>query len=153
MLHVRLIGPPAIVSSTGEARHVRGQKPWAVLARLLLADRPLMRRELSAELFPDTDDPLGSLRWCLASLRKALGSSDLLTGDPLVPDLPEWITVDVLTLSDGIVDAAAAGEFLEGVDPPCGPEFSMWLLVARQQIAARVDTLFARADHHRARPR
>lgn len=141
MLHVRLIGPPAIVSSTGEASEVRGQKPWAVLARLLLADRPMMRRELSGELFPDTDDPLGSLRWCLARLRKALGSSDLLTGDPVVPDLPAWITVDVLALSDGVVDAAAAGEFLEGIDTPCGPEFSMWLLVTRQQIAARVDTL------------
>jgi len=141
MVHVRMIGPPSIVSSTGEANEVRGQKPWAVLGRLLLADRPLTRRELSAELFPDTDDPMGSLRWCLAGLRKALGSSDLLTGDPLVPELPAWITVDVLALSDGIVDAAAAGEFLEGIDTPCGPEFSMWLLVARQQIAGRVNTL------------
>jgi DNA-binding SARP family transcriptional activator len=141
MLHVRLIGPPAITSSTGEAREVRGQKPWTVLARLLVADRPLTRRELSTELFSDAEDPLGSLRWCLAGLRKALGSSDLLTGDPVCPDLPAWITVDVLALADGIVDAAAAGEFLEGIDTPCGPEFSMWLLVTRQQVAARVDTL------------
>jgi DNA-binding SARP family transcriptional activator len=141
MLHVRLIGPPAIVGSTGEVGEVRGQKPWAVLARLLLADRPLTRRELSAELFPDADDPLGSLRWCLAGLRKALGSSDLLTGDPVRPDLPDWITVDVLALGEGVVDPAAAGELLEGIDTPCGPEFSMWLLVARHQIAARVDAL------------
>lgn len=138
---MRLIGPPAIVSASGEAREVRGQKPWAVLARLLLAERPLTRRELSAELFPDADDPLGSLRWCLAGLRKALGSSRLLTGDPVRPDLPEWITVDVLALSDGTVDAVAAGELLEGVDTRCGPEFSMWLLVARQQVATQIDAL------------
>lgn len=130
-----------IVNSEGESGEVRGQKPWAVLARLVLADRPLTRRELSAELFPDTDDPLGSLRWCLAALRKALGSSELLTGDPLVANLPASITVDVLELSAGDIDVAAAGEFLEGIDTPCSPEFSMWLLVARQQIAARVDSL------------
>ena len=141
MIHVRLIGPPAIIDSTGEVREVRGQKPWAVLARLLLTDRPLTRRELSTELFPDADDPLGSLRWCLAGLRKALGSSSLLTGDPVRADLPAWISVDVLALSDGAVDAAAAGELLEGIDTACGPEFSMWLLVARQQVAARVDNL------------
>ena len=141
MLRVRLIGPPAITSSTGEARQVRGQKPWTVLARLLLADRRLTRRELGAELFPDAEDPLGSLRWCLAGLRKALGSSDLFTGDPVRADLPAWIAVDVLDLAAGIVDAATAGELLEGIDTPCGPEFSMWLLVARQQVAAQVDSL------------
>lgn len=141
MLQVRLIGPPAITSSTGERREVRGQKPWAVLARLLLADRPLTRRELSAELFPDADDPLGSLRWCLAGLRKALGSSDLLTGDPVRPDLPASITVDVLSLADGVVDEVNAGELLEGIETACGPEFSMWLLVARQRVAAMVDNL------------
>jgi DNA-binding SARP family transcriptional activator len=85
ILRVRLMGPPRIESSTGASRQVRGQKAWALLARILLADRPLTRRELSSELFPDADDPLGSLRWTLAALRKALGSAALLTGDPVEP--------------------------------------------------------------------
>jgi len=141
MVHVRLIGPPAIEGSDGERREVRGLKPWAVLARLLLADRPLTRRELSAELFPDADDPLGSLRWCLAALRKALGSPDLFTGDPVRCDLPAWVTVDVLALSTGTGGLPGQGEFLEGVDTRCGPEFSAWLLITRQQLAARIDAL------------
>jgi DNA-binding SARP family transcriptional activator len=137
-LDVRLIGPPRIESSTGERRELRGQKPWAVLARLLLADRRLTRRELSAELFPDTVDPLGSLRWCLAELRRALGGPELFSGDPIQRDLPPSIRVDVHRLQDGRLDGHAVGELLDGVDPRCGPEFSTWLLVARQQVASRI---------------
>jgi DNA-binding SARP family transcriptional activator len=158
MLHVRLIGRPRIETSTGDLREVRGQKPWAVLARVVLADRPLMRRELSAELFPEAADPLGSLRWCLAGLRKALGAADVLTGDPIGRDMPASITVDVHALWDGVFDAEAVGELLEGVEPRCGPEFSTWLLVARQQVASRIGALLreetitalARKEYERA---
>jgi DNA-binding SARP family transcriptional activator len=143
MRHVRLIGTPRIEGADGDALEVKGQKPWAVLARILLADRPLTRRELSAELFPDADDPLGSLRWCLAALRRALGSPDLLTGDPVRSGLGPSITVDVHELWDGSFDARSAGELLEGIDPRCGSEFSTWLLVARQQVASRI-TAFLR---------
>jgi DNA-binding SARP family transcriptional activator len=141
MLQVRLLGQPRVETSDGETREIPGRQSWAVLARLLLADRPVARRELSAELFPDTVDPLGSLRWCLASLRRALGSADLFTGDPIQQDLPPEITVDVLTLDSGTFDLASTGELLEGIEPRSGPEFSTWLLVARQQVGARVAAL------------
>jgi len=124
MVHVRLIGPPVIETANGERREVRGLKPWAVFARLVLADRPLSRRELSVELFPDADDPLGSLRWCLTALRKALGSPDLFIGDPIRRDLPTWITVDVGAIADGTMAPPASGDFLEGIDTGYGPEFS-----------------------------
>ena len=138
MITVKLIGPPRIEGPTAAPRDVKGNKPWAVLARVVLADRDLTRRELSAELFPDADDPLGSLRWCLAGLRRALGSTDLLTGDPIRRDLGPGVSVDVLELREGVFDPGATGELLEGVEPRCGPEFATWLLVARQQVAAAV---------------
>lgn len=138
MLHIRLIGAPRIEGPDGELRELRGKKPWAVLARVLLADRALTRRELSAELFPEAADPLGSLRWCLASIRKAIGSADVLTGDPIRREMPDWVDVDVHHLQNGLGEAADYGELLEGVDPPCGPEFSTWLLVARQQVSSRI---------------
>lgn len=158
MVQVKLIGVPRIEDSFGELLPVRGQKPWAVLARVLLADRALTRRELSAELFPEAADPLGSLRWCLASLRKVIGSPDVLTGDPIKRELPEWVTVDVLKVRDGNFDFASVGELLEGIDPPCGPEFATWLLVARHQVAARlaallregIITALSRGHHERA---
>lgn len=141
MRHVRLLGTPQIVDESGAVVELRGQKSWAVLARVLLADRPLTRRELSTELFPDAVDPLGSLRWCLAGLRKALGSSELLVGDPVSCELPPGASVDVLELADGRFDLHAVGELLEGVDLQSGPEFTTWLLVARQQVASRVAAL------------
>ncbi len=76
-MRIRLIGPPHI-SAGDRLRPVRGHQVWALLARVLLADRPLTRSELSSELFPDTADPLGSLRWCLATARRALDAADFL---------------------------------------------------------------------------
>ena len=146
MTRIRLIGTPRIITVDGTVRELRGQKPWAVLARIVLADRALSRRELSGELFPEAADPLGSLRWCLAELRRALGDSTVLSGDPVQPGMPEGVSVDVLSLDTLDPDAIGTGELLEGVDPACGPEFDTWLLVARQRVAARVDA----ALHQRA---
>lgn len=146
MTRIRLIGAPRIITVDGTVRELRGQKPWAVLARIVLADRALSRRELSGELFPEAADPLGSLRWCLAELRRALGDSTVLSGDPVQPGMPEGVSVDVLSLDTLDPDAIGTGELLEGVDPACGPEFDTWLLVARQRVAARVDA----ALHQRA---
>jgi DNA-binding SARP family transcriptional activator len=139
MTNVRLIGVPHIVAADGAVRDLRGQKPWAVLARIVLADGPLSRRALSSELFPDAADPLGSLRWCLAELRRALGDASVLSGDPVRPKLPDGIRVDVLSIETLDLDTLGTGEFLQGVDPACGPEFDTWLLVARQQVASRID--------------
>jgi hypothetical protein len=37
-----------------------GSKAWALLAVLLLADRPVSRRSVTGLLVPDADDPLGA---------------------------------------------------------------------------------------------
>ncbi len=114
MLRIRLIGSPRIEGPNGQRREVRGKKPWALLARVLLTDRALTRRELSAELFPEAADPMGSLRWCLASLRKTIGSDEVLTGDPIRRELPDWVNVDVHDVQAGVVDTRHIGELLEG---------------------------------------
>lgn len=146
MTRIRLLGVPQILGPDGRQRDLRGQKPWAVLARIVLADRPLTRRELSSELFPEAADPLGSLRWCLAELRRALGDATVLSGDPVRSALPDGVDVDVLSLERVDVEVVGTGEFLQGVDPACGPEFDTWLLVVRQQVASRIDA----ALHQRA---
>ena len=138
-LDVRLIGRPEIVDESGVPRQVRGFQSWALFARLVLADRPLSRRELSIELFPETVDPLGSLRWCLAGLRRAVGSADAFSGDPLVLNLPTGTALDVIALQNGSFDVSRAAELLEGIDPRCGPELDTWLLVHRQRIAGLID--------------
>lgn len=134
---IRLLGRPEIISGDSDRTGLRGHQAWALLARILLSDRPLDRRVLAAELFPDAVDPLGSLRWCLAALRRAIGSSETLVGDPVRIDLPEGTVVDILTLRDGaITPPDRMGDLLEGIEPRCSSEFSTWLLVARERIAA-----------------
>jgi DNA-binding SARP family transcriptional activator len=115
-VRVRLLGAPHIVS-TRDVPQVRGFQVWAVLARVLLADRDLTRRELATELFPETSDPLGSLRWCLAAIRRALQAPDFLTGDPVRCHVPDHVSVDVLDLLAGRFEPAETGDLLEGVEP------------------------------------
>ena len=94
-MKIKLLGVPAIVDGSGQEQTVRGHQAWALLARLLMSKSPLSRRTLAAELFPGTVDPLGSLRWCLAALRKALGSAEFLRGDPIALVPMEGAEVDV----------------------------------------------------------
>jgi len=91
---IRLLGEPAIFDADGQSQPVRGHQAWALLARVVLARAPLDRRSLASELFPETVDPLGSLRWCLASLRKALNASECLNGDPVECNFAGDIEVD-----------------------------------------------------------
>jgi len=137
-VRLRLIGPPHVFDGDGP-RPVRGHQVWAVLVKVLLTDRPLTRSELAAELFPETADPLGSLRWCLAAARRALDAPSAFTGDPIVVDLPDQVTVDLLDLLDGRYDESEIGDLLEGVEPRCSAEFDLWLMVQRQRVAARID--------------
>ena len=157
-MQIYLIGKPKIVSSDGTESTVPGHQPWAVLARLLRNRRPLGRRELAAEIFPNVDDPLGALRWCLASLRKALGSQTL-QGDPINLNLPPEAYVDVWALDAGEVPEAVSTRFLDGVEPTSGAEFETWLMIEREHVASELYGVLRResmralsaGNHQRAR--
>src|SRR5687767_12787773 len=82
-LVIRLLGRPGIERDGGVMVPPRGHKAWAVLAYLVLAERPVARARLAGLLFSDAEDPLGAVRWTLAELRRALGVPDTLRGDPL----------------------------------------------------------------------
>ena len=136
---VRLLGTPAIVDDEGRCQPVRGHQAWALLARIVLAQRPLSRQKLAAELFPESVDPLGAVRWGLAALRKALNASDCLVGDPVEPRLPSGTEIDLRQLELDTFDVGQAGDLLEGMEPQCSPEFSVWLLAERARIRSTID--------------
>jgi DNA-binding SARP family transcriptional activator/ActR/RegA family two-component response regulator len=138
-LRIQLLGKPAITDADGRQRTLRGQQVWAVLARILLSPRPIDRRTLALEIFPETDDPLGGLRWCLASLRRAMDAPAAFAGDPVTSDLPPEISVDVLQPTFRRDDDHSYGDLLEGVEPRCSPQFATWLLVERARLAGLVD--------------
>ena len=135
-LEVRLLGPPEIERDGEVVVPPRGHKSWAVLAYLLLAERPVGRSQLAGLIFGDADDPKGALRWTLAQLRRALGVADALSGDPVELGLPADTGVDVRALASGDPDTALVrGELLEGIEPEAGPDFDAWLRVERRRFA------------------
>jgi DNA-binding SARP family transcriptional activator len=133
-LVLRLLGPPQIERDGVVVAPPRGHKAWAVLAYLVLMERPVSRSQLAALVFGDADDPRGALRWTLAELRRSIGVA--LGGDPLELGLPPATVVDVLALAAGEADPAwVRGELLEGVEPGGGAEHDAWLLVERRRLA------------------
>jgi DNA-binding SARP family transcriptional activator len=129
---VRLLGSPAILRNGQPAPAPKGRKTWALLAYLLLSDGPASRRHLAELLFADADDPLGTLRWNLAQLRRALDGMARIEGDPVELILAPDVEVDA---RDG---AQAGGELLEGMEFGASPAFESWLVVARGRYAGRI---------------
>jgi len=145
-LQIALVGPPRILVD-GERRVPRGRKAWAVLARVLLSERPPSRRQLAGELFPEADDPSGALRWTLAELRRAMAAPSALRGDPVHAELPADAEIDVLLYRAGrrVTLDVSGGALLQGVEPTGSPEFDAWLLVERQRVAGWVDAALREA--------
>jgi DNA-binding SARP family transcriptional activator len=136
---IHLLGTPTIELDGVRRPPPRGHKPWALLALLLLSDAPISRERLAGLLFAETDDPLGSLRWNLAQLRRPLGGGVTLEGDPVRLELPADARVDVRTLVSGTwVEAlnlpALGRELLEGIQPAADAAFDAWLLAERRRF-------------------
>jgi DNA-binding SARP family transcriptional activator len=142
-LTIRLLGSPAIERDGEPAAPPRGRKAWALLAYLLLAERPPGRRHLAELLFGDAEDPLGALRWSLAELRRALGAPALFRGDPVATALGPGPRVDVHALVGEAADPAPLlefdGELLDGIDVAASPAFESWLVVERHRLAAEAE--------------
>ena len=146
---IRLLGPPAIERDGLPAAPPRGRKSWALLAYLLLAERPPGRRHLAELLFSEADDPLGALRWTLAELRRTLAAPGLFGGDPVATSLGDGIAVDVDTLTGELADPGSLldldGELLEGLNVAGSPAFESWLVVERHRLAATAEARLRQA--------
>jgi DNA-binding SARP family transcriptional activator len=135
-LVIRLLGTPHVERDGDPVAAPRGRKCWALLAYLLLRERPVSRLAVSELLFPDAEDPLRALRWTLVELRRVLGSSEALRGDPLVLELPPGTEVDVLELTgDAPSLTIGDGGLLGNADFGATPGFESWLAVERRRLA------------------
>ncbi|MEK9663547.1 MAG: BTAD domain-containing putative transcriptional regulator [Candidatus Nanopelagicales bacterium] len=147
---IRLLGHPRIEDPARAVYRFRSQKSWALLAYLLLADRPPPRRDVAELLFGSADDPLGALRWSLAEIRRGLGDGATLGGDPLTLHIPAGATVDVeiVTKSDwrralAVIDLGS--ELLEGMAPQAGASFDSWLAAERRRLGAASEAILHEA--------
>ncbi len=161
---IQLLGRPRIDVHGASGYRFRSRKSWALLAFLLLAERPPSRSRLASLLFAEAEDPLGALRWCLAEIRRGLGPAAVLDGDPVQLALPPDASLDVDVLVHGhwneAIELPGVGlELLEGVAIAHAEAFESWLLSQRRRLAAAAESiiheaalgLLARGELERAR--
>jgi DNA-binding SARP family transcriptional activator len=136
---IHLLGVPRVVRNDHPASAPRGQKAWALLAYMLLGNRPVSRPHLAGLLFSDANDPLGALRWNLSELRRTLGEP--LRGETLALPSELEASADVHVLARG--DRAAAltlpgldRDLLEGMSFASSPSFDVWLGAQRRHLQA-----------------
>ncbi|MBK5115814.1 MAG: SARP family transcriptional regulator [Thermoleophilia bacterium] len=96
------------------------------------------REHLAELLFGSAADPLGSLRWNLSELRRALGSEALPPGSAEFA-LPAGGLIDIDVLTRGTPQEALAlpglgRELLEGMEFEGSPAFETWLLFERGRL-------------------
>lgn len=147
-LTVHLLGSPRVQRTDGVAYQMRSRKSWALLAVLLLSERPLSRNRLAGLLFAGADDPLRALRWSLTEIRRCLGVE--IDGDPVAVRLPADAVLDVGVVSHGSWSAAVdlpglGADLLDGVTVRGAPAFESWLLSERRRVAAASEAVLHEA--------
>jgi DNA-binding SARP family transcriptional activator len=148
-LTVHLLGRPHIDGPNG-IYQFRSRKTWALLAYLILSDRPPTRAQLAALLFDRADDPLRALRWSLSELRRALGSEAVIEGDPVVLQLATDTVVDIHVVAKGSwMDAVRfpglGSELLDGLSVRGAAVFESWLLSEQRRSAAASEAILHEA--------
>jgi DNA-binding SARP family transcriptional activator len=149
-LVVHLLGRPRLEVDGADGYRYRSRKSWAVLAFLLMSERPPTRSRLASLLFAEADDPLRALRWSLAEIRRGLGPGALLDGDPVRLTLPAGTTVDVEVLVHGhwreAVDLPGLGaDLLDGFAIQNAEPFESWLLAQRRRLCAAAESILHEA--------
>ena len=143
-LGIHLLGKPRLERDSEPAPPPRGRKAWGLLAYLALSRvRNPSRERLAELLFVGTDDPLGSLRWNLAELRRRVGASALPPGSTEFALSPSaFLDVDALlrgTPQEAIAIPGLGRELLEGMDFGSSPAFETWLLSERRRLVGAAE--------------
>jgi DNA-binding SARP family transcriptional activator/predicted ATPase len=139
VLEISLLGPPH-VRRGGAPVSFDTRKATALLAHLVLAERPRSRAALCELLWPgqDSEHARGALRRTLSALRKAIGEEWIDTdADSVALRDGAELAVDVrrfrsLATEDATADELAEavelfrGELLEGFSLRDSPEFDAW---------------------------
>jgi pimeloyl-ACP methyl ester carboxylesterase/DNA-binding SARP family transcriptional activator len=151
-LELRLLGPLSIARAGRPVPMPRSQKTRALLAYLVMTQRPQQRERLCALFWDVTDDPRGALRWSLSKLRvlDAPDAPRVRADRQTVAFEPAGARVDALELRRafaGGLDRLSVeqlrglsgifrGRFLEGLELPGFDEFQAWRAAEREQFRA-----------------
>lgn len=150
-LAIHLLGGPHLERDGEPITRPRGQKTWGLLAYFILSRVNKPSREHVAELlFTEADDPLGSLRWNLAELRRALGPAALPRGSTQLALLPgTFVDIDALirgTPQEAVAIPGLGSELLEGMEFGKSPAFETWLLSERRRLLGAAEAALHEAS-------
>jgi DNA-binding SARP family transcriptional activator len=150
-LAIHLLGRPRLERDGEPVAGPRGHKAWGLLAYLILSRVHKPSREHLAELlFAGADDPLGSLRWNLAELRRALGPATLAHGSTELALRPDtFVDVDALirgTPQEAVAIPGLGRELLEGIEFGNAPAFETWLLGERRRLLGAAEAALHEAS-------
>jgi DNA-binding SARP family transcriptional activator len=149
-LTLRFLGELSVERGSQPQTLPQSKKTRALLAYVVLSDRPQRRDRLCSLFWDVADDPRGALRWCLSRLRPLVDSprrARLVTDRDHVSFDREGVSVDVLEARNewtavtknpavGKLEAVLSrfrGDFLEGLELPDFDEFQAWLIAEREQ--------------------
>src|SRR5919106_1008409 len=149
-LSIQLLGPPRMERGGIGLEPLRGHKAWGLLAFLLRSQVRPSRERVASLLFPEADDPLGTLRWTLSVLRRQMGDQAELGGDPLQLTLRPGSLVDVDVLARGTwIEAVAlpglGHELLDGLVFRASPGFEIWLENERRHVMGMTSAVLHQA--------
>jgi pimeloyl-ACP methyl ester carboxylesterase/DNA-binding SARP family transcriptional activator len=145
-LTINILGSLTITAESGNVDLPASRKTRALLAYLLIADRPQRREHLCDLLWDEgPDDPRGALRWSLSKLRPIIDRDRrrLVADREVVAINRDDISVDLhrahqaLGAEPADVDAAIAAlvalrePLLAGLDLPRHERFAVWLAAER----------------------
>ena len=120
------------------------------MAYLVCTGLPTSRERIAGLLFPDAADPLAALRWTLSDLRRLVGKSFTVGGEPLRLARAPGTVVDVDVLHGGswreAVELPSIGlDLLEGLTFSSSAGFELWLGSERRHVAGATGAVFHQA--------
>ncbi|MFW6313882.1 MAG: AfsR/SARP family transcriptional regulator, partial [Spirochaetota bacterium] len=156
---VSLLGTPEIRVSGVVQTHVR-HKTLALIAFLLVEDRPVRRDTLAALLWPNSGQAFArrNLRTCLHDARRALGDHAFEMSGDVVRLEPSAVQSDIQRLRqlessdrasspgpehDAFLTRALLGGFMEGLSLPDTEEFDTWQLQTGEALRTRLSRIAA----------
>ncbi|MFO1218127.1 MAG: hypothetical protein U1E89_07135 [Burkholderiaceae bacterium] len=149
-LHLRLLGPMAVLRAGVPIELPRSRKARALLALLALAPRPQPREQLCEMLWDRPSDPRAALRGALTQLRAVLDEPgrrrvmadaqgvqlDLCDARVDVHDLEATVRGDAAQVApaDWAEATAVEAEFLQGLEIDRAAAWAHWLLAQRRRF-------------------
>lgn len=149
-LEIRLLGPLEVVVDGVPLELPPSRKARALLAYLVVSERPHGRSALCDLFWDDVDDPRAGLRWALSMLRRVVDGDEhrrILTSRDRVEFDVSRAVVDLLEVRAAVpgdpadaplesLERAARlfrGAFLENLDVPGARQYEAWCMGMRER--------------------